>query len=385
MKILIIRNYPSYMEVRDNKTYNIQEVGLAKAIIRAGHSCDILFWTDKEECDVHIPVNGTSREIVVFYRHGFTKIKNTVFVKCKSLFEKYDVLQPCEYNQFQSLLLAKKFPGKTVIYHGPYYSAFNKNYNLYCKLTDWLFIRRYKKFGTKFIVKSELAKVFLLNKGISNENISVSGVGIDVEMLTDRSDECDESLYRQMKVDGNNPKLLYIGRLEERRNIKFIIDVFDRVHKKVPEARLYMIGKGEEQYVRDVFSHAEELGCRKYIYWQERMEQRHLSNIYKQADFFLLPTEYEIFGMVLLEAMYYGKVVITTNNGGASTLIKDGENGLIRDLKVDNWVATIINLIENRECLVEIGSRASADVVNGYTWDKLVNKFVEEYKALGVD
>ena len=47
MKILIIRNYPSYMDVEKN-TYNIQEVGLAKALVRKDNVCDILFWTDKD-------------------------------------------------------------------------------------------------------------------------------------------------------------------------------------------------------------------------------------------------------------------------------------------------------------------------------------------------
>ena len=42
MKILIIRNFPSYMAVKNN-TYNIQEVGLAKALVRKGHFCDIIF------------------------------------------------------------------------------------------------------------------------------------------------------------------------------------------------------------------------------------------------------------------------------------------------------------------------------------------------------
>ena len=139
MKILIIRNFPSYMEVRSNNTYNVQEVGLAKSLVRAGHSCDVLFWTDRNETDVTIPVNGTDNFVTVFYRHGWTKLKNTVFKKCKCLFEQYDILQPCEFNQIQSWILSKKYNNKMVIYHGPYYCAFNKSYNLYCKLTDWLF------------------------------------------------------------------------------------------------------------------------------------------------------------------------------------------------------------------------------------------------------
>ena len=59
------------------------------------------------------------------------------------------------------------------------------------------------------------------------------------------------------------------------------------------------------------------------------MEQKYLSDVYNLADFFLLPTKYEIFGMVLLEAMYYKTVVLTTDNGGSSTLIDNGRNGYI--------------------------------------------------------
>ena len=40
-----------------NNTYNIQEVGLAKALVRKGHFCDIIFWTDKAEETVDVPVD----------------------------------------------------------------------------------------------------------------------------------------------------------------------------------------------------------------------------------------------------------------------------------------------------------------------------------------
>ncbi len=48
MNVLIIRNYPSYMNIRNN-TYNIQEVGLAKALVRRGHVCDIVLWSENNE------------------------------------------------------------------------------------------------------------------------------------------------------------------------------------------------------------------------------------------------------------------------------------------------------------------------------------------------
>lgn len=68
MKILIIRPWPSLLDVTKN-TYNIQEVGLAKALVKRGHPTDILFWTDGDEMTVEVEAEG-GKPIRVFYRHG---------------------------------------------------------------------------------------------------------------------------------------------------------------------------------------------------------------------------------------------------------------------------------------------------------------------------
>lgn len=376
MKILIIRNYPSYMAVKNN-TYNIQEVGLAKALVRKGHICDIVFWTDKKEETITISVDDVG-SIHVFYRHGMTMLKNTVYRNCEDLFEQYDVLQPCEYNQMQAWILAKKYPEKTVIYHGPYFSTFNKRYNLMCKVFDLIFLKRYIKQQTSFIVKSEMAKEFLVSKGISSQNVKVVGVGIDAQMLSNDRKNCSEPLYRAMIDDHSSMKLLYIGRFEERRDIPFIIDVFQKVLEKNVDARLYMIGTGDPEYIKKAFLYMENAGVRDKVIWQEKMEQKYLSCIYQHADFFLLPTEYEIFGMVLLEAMYYGNIVLTTRNGGSSTLIEHEENGFVFEKKdALQWANTILNVTEEKKKLIQ--KSAEETISNGFTWDKLSEEFLNVY------
>lgn len=102
------------MDVEKN-TYNIQEVGLAKALVRKGNVCDIVFWTDKDEKEVAIPVDDRGK-VTVFYKHGKTALKNTVYSGCDELFAQYDVLQTAEYNQMQSWILAKKYPEKHIVY-----------------------------------------------------------------------------------------------------------------------------------------------------------------------------------------------------------------------------------------------------------------------------
>lgn len=381
MRILIIRSYPSFMDVEKN-TYNIQEVGLAKALVRKGNVCDILFWTDQEQKEVDLPVDGTGI-IHVYYRHGKTALKNTVFSDCKDLFSSYDILQTAEYNQMQSWLLARKYPDKTMIYHGPYYSSFNKRYNLMCSVFDKFFLKKYLKLNTKFITKSTLATDFLMKKGIKSENIKTIGVGIDTQMLQSSDSVCNEPLFLRMKED-TGIKILYIGRFEERRNIPFILNVFREVLNQISDARLYMIGTGAREYVDKVWRQAEDLKIRDQIFYQEKMEQKYLSNIYKMADYFLLPTEYEIFGMVLLEAMYYENIVITTENGGSKTLIQDGINGYIRNTESPKeWSDLILKGVSEKEDSIKIKRKARKTIENNYLWDKLSADFEEAYNNIG--
>ena len=381
MRILIIRNYPSYMAVKNN-TYNIQEVGLAKALVRKGHVCDIVFWTDQKEETVTVPV-GERGQVHVFYRRGKTMLKNTVYSGCRELFEQYDILQPCEYNQMQSWLLAKQYPEKTVIYHGPYDCPFNTRYNLMCKVFDAVFLRQYIRQGTRFLAKSGLAKDFLTAKGIRASDVRVVGVGMDAEMLCGGRSGCSDEIFLRMQENNEELKVLYVGRLEKRRNIPFLFEVFAELCKQCPNAVLYLIGTGDAAYVDAAFAHAQTLGIRDRIVWQERMEQKFLSGIYEMADFFLLPTEYEIFGMVLLEAMYYKTVVLTTENGGSSILIEDGKNGFVlKNRDPGEWACCMKKTYDNKAGMRAIGEAASERIEKQFTWDVVADGFVEQYRQM---
>ena len=149
------------------------------------------------------------------------------------------------------------------------------------------------------------------------------------------------------------------------------------------KAKLYMIGTGKKEYLERCFLHIKELGLEDKIVWQDKMEQKFLSRIYQMADFFLLPTEYEIFGMVLLEAMYYKTVVLTTQNGGSSTLIQNGLNGYI--MQIENgweWANTILSISNDERKMKKIQDNASSTIGKFYTWDMLSESFLTQYNQL---
>ena len=379
MKILIIRPWPSLLDVTKN-TYNIQEVGLAKALVKRGHSTDILFWTDGDEMTVEVEAEG-GKPIRVFYRHGKVLLKNVWFSGQDALFAQYDVLQTAEYNQMFSWHLAGKYPEKTVIYHGPYYSPFNKNYNRMCRVFDAFFVGRYRRRGTRFLTKSELARKFLLEKRLSPEQVTTVGVGIDAELLRDRPDAGQTELEGKMRAQKKGLKLLYIGRIEPRRDPFFLLDVLAEVRKSDPDACLYLIGDGDEAYRDSVKAAIGEKGLTDWVFWQKKAPQYQMKGVYQQADFFLLPTEYEIFGMVLLEAMFFCRVVLTTPNGGADMLLRSGENGIVLE-KSDpaRWAEALLDVAADPGKKARMEQAAYETVIHENTWDALADRFLKVYE-----
>ena len=88
-KILIIRTYPSIL---DPEGYNIQEIGLAKALVRAGFLCDVVLYNAGNPDEVRqIPVSGTVAGLVkVYMRHGFGILKNGFFPGLNHIVKDYE-------------------------------------------------------------------------------------------------------------------------------------------------------------------------------------------------------------------------------------------------------------------------------------------------------
>lgn len=365
------------MNVRKN-TYNIQEIGLAKALIRKGHICDIVFWTDKSPETVSYKFDG-DKELKIFYLNGKNILNNAIYKGLDELIAQYDIIQPAEHNQIYSAILAKKYPQKTIVYHGPYYCDFNKRYNLLCRATDLFTLPIYKKHNTPFIAKSRLAKEFLISKGIKENRISVCGVGIDADaFLKSDFSEIPPEISRISSIECGI-KLLYIGKIEPRRNCLFLIDVLNKLREKGINAVLVAVGNGKEDYCQSFENHIAELELEDYVYRIKAAEQKYLSYIYQNTDVFLLPTIYEIFGMVLLEAMYFGKPVITTQNGGSDMLIQNGKTGITEpEFNAEKWAEDIILATKNKE----LGKNAAEHIKSNCTWELLADKFIKAYKSI---
>ena len=376
MKILIIKDVPG--EIRAHRmTYNVQELGLAVALRKMGHECDVMSISDTNRFSQDsISLNGQNKKL--YSVKAIVALKNG-WLKCvDEIFGRYDILHVCEYNQIYTWHLAKKYQHKMICYHGPYYCDFNHNYNKMAKVFDMFFVNRYRKLNTCFITKSGLAKEYLNSKGLSN--VHSVGVGLSTSFLHNITNEELPELAPIKEM--NCLKLLYVGVIEPRRNSLFMLDILNELKIKGVNYKLIMIGRYKNETYKNVFkARVHELGLSDNIYYITRVEQKFLSKVYANTDIFLLPTIYDIYGMVLLESMYFGMPTITSVNGGSNMMIEDGTNGfIISKFEAKVWAEKVIELSNDKAYCKRIGDAAHKTIVEKFTWDKLVTQFINIYE-----
>lgn len=338
MKILIVRTFPN---VIDPQKYNVQEVGLAKALTRAGHICGIALYNGKNKDAIDsLPVvcGSEKREITVYKLHGYNILKNGIFPSLPKIAKMYDVIQVHEYDQITSWFYYAWSKRPVVIYHGPYHHPYNKRYNFKCKVFDRTFLRVKTNKDVICFTKSHAAEAFLRERGF--HNVYAIGVGLDPENFGLTKKEKSSIVLPKDKFN-----LLYVGKIEKRRNSNFLLDVMKEMCRRNEKIHCVVIGNGEREYTQKFLAKSRELLDTAKMQYYECASQMQLREVYQQAQVMLFPTNYDIFGMVLLEAMYFNLPIISSQNGGSDMLIRNKENGIIvDDYDVETWCDQIETL-----------------------------------------
>lgn len=378
MKILIVR--PAATVVKRN-AYNVQEEGIAKEYVRLGHECQLVFYTDSQKASSEKILGLDGKSYIIHWLPAHKVYDNAIFhgKTFRELIAWSDRIVTEEYEQLQSCILACKYPQKTVVYHGPYRCEYKARYQKKSQIFDMFFLHKMRKKKIHFAAKSDKAKETILEKGF--QNVVTIPVGLDIGKF--ESISTDDVILK--KSDSSVLKLLYVGVLEDRRNIPFLIETVSELKKQNVPVELDIYGNGEEDYVEQCKHLVKTSGLGKEISFHGSVSQAELPQIYLEHDVFMLPTKYEIYGMVLLEAMLFGRIVLTTDNGGSSVLVKHGENGFVLpEDDVKAWVK-ILTDISNKAVDVEAisaSARETVDKQNG--WKHSAEQFITLFKTMQV-
>ncbi len=190
----------------------------------------------------------------------------------------------------------------------------------------------------------------------------------------------DLNLFKNTKKKRNAEEILFVGRLSENKGIDILVKAFDKLKKEFPHAKLRIAGK-DWGYKKELDALIKELNI-KCIDFTGEIEQKDLIELYNTCGIFVLPSRYEGFGIVQLEAMACGAPVIATRAKGASAVIENGRNGILVEPdnadELYNATKKILTDDKFRKRIIANGTKLAQE----YSWEKIADKYLEIYKGL---
>jgi glycosyltransferase involved in cell wall biosynthesis len=257
----------------------------------------------------------------------------------KKLVERYTVITPDSKNKIIGLIkifiLSKKILKREkynlITVQDPYYLALiglflKKQFKigLEIQVHGWEKFYGLRKFIAKYVlpkadsirtVSQRLKRELIEKFGVREEKI------IAVPIFVERGTRNVERVTR------NDRKFIFltVGRLVPVKNIGLQIEVMKEVIRKYPSTELWIVGEGQEKLnLKNQISNLNLENNVKMFGWQNDLDK-----FYNQADAFLLTSDYEGWGMVVVEAASYGLPIIMTDVGCAGEIIKDEESGIV--------------------------------------------------------
>jgi phosphatidylinositol alpha-1,6-mannosyltransferase len=180
------------------------------------------------------------------------------------------------------------------------------------------------------------------------------------------------------EVNPDRESILVLSRLDPRKGIDKAIRAFARLDR--PGVELLIAGTGRlEDSLKEL---AEELGVREDVRFLGFVPDDELPVLYSSVDMFVLPSEYEGFGIVFMEAMACGTPVIGTHVGGVPTAINAGTSGyLVPKDGVNELSARLSESLEDPIVYKQMGNSAREWAVN-HDWKEIARQISRLYAVI---
>ena len=188
-----------------------------------------------------------------------------------------------------------------------------------------------------------------------------------------RFDKKPLDAFRQVIAPDNEKILIHASNFRKVKRIDDVIKVFAKVQATIP-SKLLMVGDGPERHAAEEL--CRQLGVDEQVRFLGKQEQ--MEDILAVSDVFLLPSEYESFGLAALEAMAARVVVISSNAGGLAEINIPGETGFLADVGDTEAMSNYaIQLLSNPDYLASMKEKAFQQAC---TFD--ISNIIPQYEKL---
>jgi 1,2-diacylglycerol 3-alpha-glucosyltransferase len=206
-------------------------------------------------------------------------------------------------------------------------------------------------------VKTPTLEKKLRKLGVND--ITVAPVGLDITLLkADFEAYASTELKKKYGYQSTDKVLLFIGRLINEKQPLRMVEIFADLADKDDSYKLLMVGMGELKTAVEL--KIDELRLADRVQMIERIPNRDIWELYRIAEVFVNLNQQEIFGMAILEAMFYGCKVVAWHAPGPDFIIENGTSGWL----VNSNESTLEKILDNKDFSRDAHER----IMNCFTW-----------------
>lgn len=310
------------------------------------------------------------------------KIKFYITPQLFSLAKKvrtFDMIHLHEYRTFQNVVIyhyARKYGVPYVLQaHGslPRIVAKQRLKWIY----DMFFGHRLLRDASKAIALCQGEAEQYRSMEVPENKIEVIPNGIDLSEYSKLPPK--GSFKKKFSIDNNEKIILFLGRIHRIKGVDILIKAFARINRKLENVKLVIVGP-DDGYLYKVKALAKTLGISDKVAFIGPLHGVNKLEVYVDADFLVVPSLYEIFGIVILEAYACGKPVIASSVMGPKELVLDGKTGiLVNPGEINELTDAIKLLLYDENKTKNMGMKARQFVAENFDIEKVANKIEKLY------
>ena len=204
--------------------------------------------------------------------------------------------------------------------------------------------------GDQIVVPSPKFQRLLLTQKVK-QPITVIPNGIDLSMF--KTARNPGSLRKRLGIASDAPIMLTVGRMDPEKRLEFIVEAFDLIADRVPNAHLVFAGDGGSR--KDVEARAAATHAKDRIHFLGMVNRAELPDIFHDADVFLSASTTEVHPISVIEAIASGLPMVAVQDEAFEGMIDNGLNGYLVPLDVNVYANTLADLLPDRERLKTFG------------------------------
>lgn len=253
-----------------------------------------------------------------------------------------------------------------------YYGWLLNPSNLWVSWRDWWMLRggRYSRIVA---ISERVRKQLRQHYDVPNERIVTIPNGINLARFDPKNASSRTEVRREFGISLETPLVLFVGSQYQLKGLEFAIRALAEMNTR---AVLLVVGGDSAAPFKRL---AEQLGVSERVVFAG--SRNDLPRIYPAADAFVLPTLYETFALVCVEAMASGLPVLACPVGGIEDYLRDGENGF--HIKRDSHdIAARLDLLLNDAGLHQRLRDGGLATAKDYAWEKIAKQYLQLFEEL---